>query len=617
MTGRLTRRQLLAGTGVAGAALVAVGSDVAGAAAAPASFPFHGAHQAGVTTPAQTSMVFATFDVTADTPGQLAKMLAGWSRAASRLTQGRELVGQEGPYAPPADTGEARGLPSSGLTITVGFGPTLFDRRFGLAHRRPDALVELPPFAGDALDPTFTGGDLCLQACANHAQVAFHAVHELTRLALGSATVRSLQSGFAPAAAPGGGRPTPRNLLGFHDGTHNLDPTDTAAMQRFVWVDNGDRPWMDGGTYLVMRRIRIHLEAWDRSTLGDQEQTIGRQKVSGAPLGGTGQFAPVDLSASGGTGQPLIPDNAHIRLAAPATNDGQAILRRGYSFMDGVDPESGEIDAGLLFVCFQKDPRAQFIPIQTRLSLNDALSPYLVHTGSGVFACPAGTAPDPAGETGCSDPVGPVGHSEPAHHLGMDRRGRYRSVEDDGPVGVDQHPVLEVPAQSPGQDRPLHVPTDAQQIVDGVAMVDAADVLLDDGAGVQLGGHVVAGGPDQLDAPLEGLMVGTGPGERGEEAVMDVDDPSGVAVAHLGRDDLHVPGQHDDVGFDRVDNAMSPGQTPRPCALCPPECGRSRSRATRPRTADRGGWRRPPGCRTTATRCASGAAGRPGSGPPD
>ena len=247
MTGRLTRRQLLAGTGVAGAALVAVGSDGAGAApvSVSTSFPFHGIHQSGVTTPAQNSMVFATFDVTADTAGQLAQLLTGWSRAAGRLTQGRELVGPEGPYAPPADTGEARGLPASGLTITVGFGTTLFDSRFGLAGRRPAALVDLPPFAGDALDPTLTGGDLCIQACADDAQVAFHAVHELTRLALGSATVRSLQSGFAPAAASGGGRPTPRNLLGFHDGTNNLDPTDTAAMQRFVWVDER-RSTVDG-----------------------------------------------------------------------------------------------------------------------------------------------------------------------------------------------------------------------------------------------------------------------------------------------------------------------------------------------------------------------------------
>lgn len=214
MSARLTRRQLLAGTGVAGAALVATGSDLAGAApvqataAETAAIAFHGAHQAGVVTPAQTGMVFAAFDVTVGTAAGLAQLLASWSRAASRLTQGDELLGPDGPYDPPSDTGEARGLPACGLTLTVGFGPTLFDSRFGLAGRRPAALVDLPPFAGDALDPTLTGGDICIQACANDAQVAFHAVHELTRLALGSATLRSMQSGFARTASAGGTQPT-------------------------------------------------------------------------------------------------------------------------------------------------------------------------------------------------------------------------------------------------------------------------------------------------------------------------------------------------------------------------------------------------------------------------
>jgi deferrochelatase/peroxidase EfeB len=360
--------------------------------AATAPVAFDGAHQAGITTPAPTGMVFAAFDLTVDDRAGLAQLLARWSGAARRLTAGEELPGQESPMAPPADSGEVMGLPASGLTLTVGFGPSMFDDRFGLARHRPAALVDLPSFAGDALDPTLTGGDICIQACADDTRVAVHAVRGLARLALGSATVRSIQNGFAPASSPGGGQPTPRNLLGFHDGTANLDPADASAMRRFVWVDDPDQGWMTGGTYLVMRRIRIHLEAWDRSTLLDQEQTIGRHKVSGAPLGGRRQSDPVDLGALAADGEPVIPDNAHIRLAAPATNAGQAILRRGYSFMDGVDPQSGELDAGLIFVCFQNDPRRQFIPIQTRLSLNDALAEYLLTVGSGIFACPPGTS---------------------------------------------------------------------------------------------------------------------------------------------------------------------------------------------------------------------------------
>jgi deferrochelatase/peroxidase EfeB len=399
VTGELSRRQLLAGSGLASAALLAAsGSVSAGAATTSAvesdsTVPFDGTHQAGIVTREQTRMVFAAYDVTAADATGLESLLAQWTHAAERLTAGKALTGPGGQFAPPPDTGEALGLPASRLTLTVGFGPSLFDARFGLGRRRPEALVDLPPFAGDALDPSLSGGDLCIQACADDPQVAFHAVHNLTRLALGSATVRYLQVGFGRTAASGAGGQTPRNLLGFHDGTSNLDPTDRAAMDRYVWVDRGtDQPWMTGGTYLVARRIRIHLEAWDRSTLEDQQQTIGRIKASGAPLGGTSQSDPVNLQSVGPNDQTLIPDNAHIRVAAPSTNSGQAILRRGYSFADGVDPESGELDVGLYFICFQKDPRQQFIPIQTRLSQNDALAEYLLHTGSGIFACPPGAA---------------------------------------------------------------------------------------------------------------------------------------------------------------------------------------------------------------------------------
>ncbi len=401
MTGRMSRRRLLAGTGVASAALVAAaGAGHAGAGASPppsggSAVPFGGVHQAGITTPEQDQLVFATYDVTAGEVSDLTALLARWTRAAGRLTAGELLEGPGGPFAPPPDTGEVLGLPPSQLTLTFGFGPSLFDSRFGLTHRRPAALVDLPAFPDDDLQPARCGGDLCVQACANDARVAFHAVRDLTRLAFGTAAIRSMQAGFGRTAAAGVGQPTPRNLLGFHDGTANLDAADKDAMDKFVWVGrDSDQPWMTGGTYLVTRRIRIHLEEWDRSTLQDQEQTIGRSKASGAPLGGTKESDPVDLSAVGADGQPTIPDTAHIRVAAPGSNGGQAILRRGYSFADGIDPLSGELDAGLFFICFQKDPRGQFIPIQNHLSEIDALSEYLVHTGSGIFACPPGVTGD-------------------------------------------------------------------------------------------------------------------------------------------------------------------------------------------------------------------------------
>ncbi len=407
MTGELSRRQLLAGSGLATAGLigaaavgVGIGSPDAQAAGSPVSTAsnvsvrFFGEHQAGIATPEQARLVFAAFDVTTSGADGLRSLLATWTRAAARLTAGEPVDGVTGQFAPPPDTGEALGLPPSSLTITVGFGPTLFDSRFGLSDHRPEALVDLPPFAGDALDASRSGGDLCIQACADDPQVAFHAVHNLTRLALGSATLRYLQMGFGRTASPGAGEQTPRNLLGFRDGTDNLVPSDPAAMSRFVWVDDhADQPWLVGGSYLVARRIRIHLEAWDSSTIDDQEQTIGRIKASGAPLGGTSETEPVDLDALDADGLPRIPHSAHIRVASPASNRGQALLRRGYSFADGVDLRTGELDAGLFFICFQKDPRDQFIPIQSRLSANDALTQYLEHTGSGIFACPPGVQP--------------------------------------------------------------------------------------------------------------------------------------------------------------------------------------------------------------------------------
>ena len=407
MSRGLSRRQLLAGSGLATAGVLAaaatgtaVGSVLGPAPPAAAgttgrsTVPFFGAHQSGILTPEQGRLVFATFDVTAADAAGLRALLATWSSAAAQLAVGGPLPGPAGSFDPPPDTGEALDLSPSNLTVTLGYGPSLFDGRFGLGRRRPAALVDLPPFPGDALLADRTGGDLCLQACADDPQVAFHAVHSLTRLALGSATLRALQTGFGPTASEGADRSSPRNLLGFHDGTSNLVTTDGAAMDRFVWVDDPtDQAWMTGGTYLVARRIRIHLEAWNDSTLEDQERTIGRIRASGAPLGARSLEAPVDLAALDAHGDPVIPDDAHIRVAAPATNKGAAILRRGYSFADGVDPLTGELDAGLFFICFQKDPGSQFVPIQQRLSHTDALAQYLVHTGSGVFACPPGIGP--------------------------------------------------------------------------------------------------------------------------------------------------------------------------------------------------------------------------------
>jgi len=182
--------------------------------------------------------------------------------------------------------------------------------------------------------------------------------------------------------------------MGFKDGTNNLKIEDQKLLGEHVWVGESAEPgWMRGGSYMVVRRIRILIEAWDRSPLEDQEATVGRRKVSGAPLGAGTEFDTVDLDMKSGTGKPVVPDNAHIRLASPVSNSDAMLLRRGYSFTDGIDPVTGQLDAGLFFIAYQKDPRKQFVPIQRRLGANDALNEYIRHTGSAVFAIPPGASP--------------------------------------------------------------------------------------------------------------------------------------------------------------------------------------------------------------------------------
>jgi deferrochelatase/peroxidase EfeB len=400
----MTRRAALAGTAVAGAGvgLNRLLGSAAAAAAAPAgdpllgAVPFHGPRQAGIATPQQSHLAFAAFDVTGSSRAALHRLLQRWTDAAVALTAGREAGRGRAVH----DTGEAAGLPPAQLTLTFGLGPTLFESggrdRFGLAHLRPALLEPLPAFPGELLDPASSGGDLCVQACANDPHVAFPALHQLARVADSGASLRWMQRGFWPSDTTPAGS-TPRNLLGFKDGTANIRGDDEAAMNRFVWVQPGDRPkWMSGGSYLVARRIEIVLESWDPLPLTRQERAIGRHKASGAPLGARREHAPVDLHATDAHGRPVIPVDAHVRVASAAANNGERILRRGYSYSSGVRPgpsdQGGhELDSGLFFIAFVRDPARQFIPLQRRLATDDALSMFSVHTASAIYACPPGT----------------------------------------------------------------------------------------------------------------------------------------------------------------------------------------------------------------------------------
>ncbi|HEY7603757.1 MAG TPA: Dyp-type peroxidase, partial [Gaiellaceae bacterium] len=257
----------------------------------------------------------------------------------------------------------------------------LFER-FGLGGSRPPALAELPAFPGDELDPERSGGDIAVQACADDPQVAFHAVRNLARIGRGTVVMRWSQLGFGRTSSTSRAQETPRNLMGFKDGTNNIKLEDGKALAEHVWVPADAEPaWLRGGTYMVTRRIRMLIEVWDRASLDDQEQTIGRRKESGAPFGRQDEFDPVAL--------PRTPVDAHIRLAAPSENGGRKLLRRGYSFTDGMDVELGQLDAGLFFISYQNDPAA-FVEVQQRLGSSDALNEYIKHTGSALFACPPG-----------------------------------------------------------------------------------------------------------------------------------------------------------------------------------------------------------------------------------
>jgi deferrochelatase/peroxidase EfeB len=409
----LSRRRLfgLLGAGTAGALAAGTAGGAIGRATAPEPAPepatepaagtgaveFTGRHQAGIVTPAQDRLHFVAFDVITDDRAELVEMLQVWTAAARRMTVGQDagpvgaLDGER--YAPPDDTGEAIGLPPSGLTLTVGFGPTLFGTadgtdRFGLGDRRPEPLVDLPSFAGDQLDPAISGGDLCVQACADDPQVAVHAVRNLARLGAGVVGIRWSQLGFGRTSSTSTAQATPRNLFGFKDGTSNLKAENAATVENFVWVGEDDSAgdWLAGGSYLVTRRIRMLIEHWDNTSLDEQERTFGRAKGTGAPLGQHAEFDPVDFTTQV-DGEFAVPETSHVFLANP-THAGTAILRRGYSFVDGSD-DLGRLDAGLFFIAYQRDPATGFVQVQRNLR-TDAMNEYIRHTSSAVFACPPG-----------------------------------------------------------------------------------------------------------------------------------------------------------------------------------------------------------------------------------
>ncbi|MFC6153568.1 iron uptake transporter deferrochelatase/peroxidase subunit [Nocardioides yefusunii] len=406
--GRWSRRGVLglAGTGVAGAAVGFVAGHASVDEAMPAVVdpatvvhPFHGEHQAGITTPVQEHLYFAAFDVRDTTTREdLVELLKAWTEAAERLTRGLEVTEDgavDGPVLlPPDDTGEAQDMGAHALTVTFGFGPSLFTgekgKRLGIADRRPAELKKLPLFAFDLLEDPISDGDLCIQACADDPQVAMHAIRNLSRIGFGTVRVRWTQLGFGKTASTDRTTPTPRNLFGFKDGTANVMADETAALEEQVWVPDDATPaWMAGGSYMVTRKIMMTIESWDRASLAEQQRVIGRDKGEGAPLSGGLEFTDPVFAAKNEDGSLAIDVDSHVRLAHPEMNNGTRMLRRGYNFVEG-NNALGQLSAGLFFICFQRDPQ-QFIDIQNNLR-GDLLNEYIRHVGSALFAVPAGTA---------------------------------------------------------------------------------------------------------------------------------------------------------------------------------------------------------------------------------
>ena len=401
----VSRRGALSGAlwaGVGGLAVGAAGGGAAGWAQASSthndnndkdtvdlhrSYPFYGqAHPAGVATDPQRDCVFMSFTLAPGASRQdLQTLLARWSAASAVLQQGNPVgtVQPTSAVAPAVDTGEALGLSPASLTVTIGLGPSVFGERFGLAAHKPALLAELPTLNGDNLDPGLTGGDLSIQACADDPQVCYHATRNLARIGRRIVTPSWAVLGFGRASA-GPGQGTPRNLLGFKDGTRNVSTEEQYS--QFVWVANSDQPWMNGGTYQVVRKIRMLLETWDTDRIGNQQTIFGRHKEEGSPLTGTKEFDTPDFAAKNSAGHPVIDPVSHVALAARENNGGVMIRRRSYNYTDGL-AATGQLNAGLLFISYQNDP-AHFITLQNRLGAHDLLNEYIRHIGSAIFAVP-------------------------------------------------------------------------------------------------------------------------------------------------------------------------------------------------------------------------------------
>jgi deferrochelatase/peroxidase EfeB len=395
---KLSRRHLL-GAGGATVALTACssGSSTTGAGArpAPAYLPFLGAHQTQVTSRSTPKGLVAAFNVVARDRSELASAMQALSAEVQHLMEGRAYPDDDPSY-PAQFTGTLGNPPApSDLSIVVGFGASLFDDRFALASRKPNELVEMPFFSNDRLDPALSHGDVLVSISADTEDAALFGLRQLMRKTRRSLTLRWMLDGFnRQDHTAGAGEADVRNLLGFKDGTANLAASDVDDMDRFVWVqaDDGEPDWAVGGSYLVVRIVRMFVEFWDRVSIAEQEAIIGRHRVSGAPLGLERETDDPDF-ASDPDGQRIRFDS-HIRLANPRVEASadSLMLRKGFSYSRGFDG-AGRLDQGLCFVSYQRSLERGFVAVQQRLD-GEPLEEYIQPVGGGYFFVPPGVATD-------------------------------------------------------------------------------------------------------------------------------------------------------------------------------------------------------------------------------
>jgi deferrochelatase/peroxidase EfeB len=402
----LTRSLTTLGGAAAGAAAVAVGTP--SAKAAPAAnlqeramrdglaelgvrVPFDGRHQSGILDARPAQATYVAMDAVARNRTELFEALQALSQLSRSLTQGR-YVGVSEVDDPPPDSGilGAYDAPDSSI-VTIAFGHMLFDDRYGLARHKPRHLTKMPQFQLDEIDPAREGGDLLVMISAHNRDTVVHTVRELTRTLAGNFTPRWMLDGFTTAQRDPDPHRSTRNLFAFRDGTGNPPVKDTKMMHDLIWVQrgSGEPSFAVDGTYVVVRTIRMHVEFWDRVGMLEQEQMIGRDRIVGAPLGGSHEFENPDYSTD--PKGKRVPLDAHIRLANPRTEKtaDERMIRRGYNYHRGID-EAGNIDCGLVFTAFNQDPARQFVKVQKRLE-NEPMTDYITPVGGGYFFAPRGS----------------------------------------------------------------------------------------------------------------------------------------------------------------------------------------------------------------------------------